>query len=58
MITQVLASPPWTSLRELEFASLQLEKDVLTDRGIIEMAQYANGPWCIAWRGTTESKCN
>ena len=26
-----LASPPWTSLRELEFASLQLETDVLTD---------------------------
>jgi serine/threonine-protein kinase HipA len=25
------ASPPWTSLRELEFASLQLEKDVLSD---------------------------
>lgn len=27
----IYASPPWTSLRELEFASLQLEKDVLTD---------------------------
>ena len=25
------ASPPWTSLRELEHASLQLEKDVLSD---------------------------
>ncbi len=25
------ATPPWTSLRELEFASLQLEQDVLTD---------------------------
>ncbi len=25
------ATPPWASLRELEFASLQLEKDVLSD---------------------------
>lgn len=29
--TASLASPPWTSLRDLEFASLQLENDVLTD---------------------------
>jgi len=27
-----LAAPPWTSLRELEFASLQLEKESLPDR--------------------------
>lgn len=26
------ATPPWTSLRELEFASLQLEKETLSDR--------------------------
>jgi serine/threonine-protein kinase HipA len=26
-----LAAPPWTSLRELEFASLQLEKETLSD---------------------------
>lgn len=28
---QGLAAPPWTSLRELEFASLQLERDTLKD---------------------------
>jgi serine/threonine-protein kinase HipA len=28
---QGLAAPPWTSLRELEFASLQLEEDTLKD---------------------------
>jgi serine/threonine-protein kinase HipA len=27
-----LAAPPWTSLRELEFASLQLEKETLSDK--------------------------
>ncbi len=27
-----LAAPPWTSLRELEFASTQLEKETLSDR--------------------------
>jgi len=34
-----LASPPWALLRELEFASLQLEKNVLTD---VESLKWLN----------------
>jgi serine/threonine-protein kinase HipA len=34
-----LASPPWTSLRELEFASLQLEKEALKEE---EMLKWIN----------------
>jgi len=39
-----LASPPWTSLRELEFASLQLEKDVLTDEESLKWLNMLMAP--------------
>ncbi len=39
-----LASPPWTSLRELEFASLQLEKDVLTDEESLKWLNILMAP--------------
>lgn len=38
------ASPPWTSLRELEFASLQLEKDVLTDEESLKWLNMLMAP--------------
>ena len=40
----VLASPPWTSLRELEFASLQLEKDQLTDQESLKWLNMLMAP--------------
>ncbi|HRP33164.1 MAG TPA: HipA domain-containing protein [Agriterribacter sp.] len=39
-----LASPSWTSLRELEFASLQLEKDVLTDEESLKWLNMLMAP--------------
>lgn len=38
------ASPPWTSLRELEFASLQLEKDVLSDEESLKWLNMLMAP--------------
>ena len=38
------ASPPWTSLRDLEFASLQLEKDVLTDEESLKWLNMLMAP--------------
>lgn len=38
------ASPPWTSLRELEFASLQLEKDVLPDEESLKWLNMLMAP--------------
>ncbi|MDZ4795610.1 MAG: HipA domain-containing protein [Bacteroidota bacterium] len=38
------ASPPWTSLRELEFASLQLEKDALTDEESLKWLSMLMAP--------------
>jgi serine/threonine-protein kinase HipA len=39
-----MASPPWTSLRELEFASLQLENDVLTDEESLKWLNMLMAP--------------
>jgi serine/threonine-protein kinase HipA len=39
-----LASPPWTSLRELEFASLQLEKNTLTDKASLKWLNMLMAP--------------
>jgi len=39
-----LASPPWTSLRELEYASLQLEKEVLTDEESLKWLNMLMAP--------------
>ncbi|HTE11149.1 MAG TPA: HipA domain-containing protein [Chitinophagaceae bacterium] len=39
-----LASPPWTSLRELEFASLQLEKDTLSDEESLKWLNMLMAP--------------
>jgi serine/threonine-protein kinase HipA len=39
-----LASPPWTSLRELEFASLQLENNELKDEDLIKWISLLLAP--------------
>jgi serine/threonine-protein kinase HipA len=39
-----LASPPWTSLRELEFASLQLEKNTLADKASLKWLNMLMAP--------------
>jgi serine/threonine-protein kinase HipA len=39
-----LASPPWTSLRELEFASLQLEKNELKDEDLVKWINLLLAP--------------
>jgi serine/threonine-protein kinase HipA len=39
-----LASPPWTSLRELELASLQLEKEALTDEESLKWLNMLMAP--------------
>ena len=39
-----LAAPPWTSLRELEFASLQLEKDTLKEGEILKWINMLIAP--------------
>ncbi|MBC7904984.1 MAG: type II toxin-antitoxin system HipA family toxin [Gemmatimonadaceae bacterium] len=39
-----LASPPWTSLRELEYASLQLEKEALTDEDSLKWLNMLMAP--------------
>lgn len=41
---QNLASPPWTSLRELEFASLQLENDALKDEETLKWINLLIAP--------------
>lgn len=38
------ASPPWTSLRDLEYASLQLEKDTLADREALKWLNMLMAP--------------
>jgi serine/threonine-protein kinase HipA len=38
------SSPPWTSLRELEFASMQLEKDTLADEESIKWLSMLIAP--------------
>jgi len=38
------ASPPWTSLRELEFASLEVEKDALTDEESLKWLNMLMAP--------------
>ncbi len=38
------ATPPWTSLRELEFASLQLEKDALSDEESLKWLNMLMAP--------------
>ncbi|HJV19620.1 MAG TPA: hypothetical protein VJ552_07040 [Sediminibacterium sp.] len=35
-----IAAPPWTSLRELEFASLQLENNELKDEDMVKWINY------------------
>ena len=49
------ASPPWTSLRELEFASLQLEKYVLSDEESLKWLNMLMAPGA-SLGGTPESK--
>lgn len=39
-----LAAPPWTSLRELEFASLQLEQDALKEEEILKWINMLIAP--------------
>ena len=39
-----LASPPWTSLRELEFASLQLEKNELKEEEVLKWLRLLIAP--------------
>ncbi|MDE3213868.1 MAG: HipA domain-containing protein, partial [Bacteroidota bacterium] len=39
-----LASPPWTSLRELEFASLQLENNELKDEDLVKWISLLLAP--------------
>jgi serine/threonine-protein kinase HipA len=39
-----LSAPPWTSLRELEFASLQLEKETLSDRDSLKWLNMLLAP--------------
>lgn len=39
-----LASPPWTSLRELEYASLQLEKESVTDKNALKWLNMLMAP--------------
>ena len=39
-----LAAPPWTSLRELEFASLQLEQDALKEEDILKWINMLIAP--------------
>ena len=39
-----LAIPPWTSIRDLEFASLQLEKDTLNDEDAIKWISMLIAP--------------
>jgi serine/threonine-protein kinase HipA len=39
-----LASPPWTSLRELEFASLQLENNELKDEDLLKWISLLLAP--------------
>lgn len=39
-----LASPPWTSLRELEFASLQLENNELKDEDLVKWISLLFAP--------------
>jgi serine/threonine-protein kinase HipA len=51
MITEEMAAPPWTSLRELEYASLQLEKDdSVEDPRLSEMAEFVNRTRFVTWR--------
>ncbi len=38
------AAPPWTSLRELEFASLQLEKETLSDKDSLKWLNMLLAP--------------
>jgi serine/threonine-protein kinase HipA len=38
------AAPPWTSLRELEFASLQLEQDTLKDEDVLKWINMLIAP--------------
>jgi serine/threonine-protein kinase HipA len=39
-----MAAPPWTSLRDLEFASLQLEKESLTDKDSLKWLNILLAP--------------
>ena len=39
-----LAAPPWTSLRDLEFASMQLENETLTDVELIKWLHMLIAP--------------
>jgi serine/threonine-protein kinase HipA len=51
------AAPPFTSLRELEQASLQLERDEAHD--LPDYGRWLNvaGPRLIAGRGAAQSRC-
>ena len=55
---ETLATPPWTSIKELEHISLRLEEeDVTDDPEYCKMVNYVGQPRIITWWCKTKSEC-